>query len=307
MTDRDQIVVAIVGAGEMGTAVGRRLKSRGARVLTSVQGRSTASKQRVHRMGLDVVDSDAELVREADFVLSIVPPGAAIDVARQYRTALGKTAKNPIFADCNAISPATARRIGEILSGSGFRYVDAGIIGGPPPTDLSIAGPRFYASGADARNFAALSRYGLDIAVLDGPVGAASGLKLSYAGLTKGITALGAAMIAAATKEGLADALRGELARTQPQILRRLARQIPAMFPKAYRWIAEMNEIAQFLGDDNRGALLYRGAASLYERIAAANSASGKSEDIRTLSDFCAAAIDSLTRSSNEDESSRGR
>ena len=161
-----------------------------------------------------------------------------------------------------------------------------GIIGGPPPEDRAIPGPRFYASGAHARDFTMLARFGLDVAVLDAPIGGASALKLSYAGLTKGLIALGAAMVAGAARAGLADALAGELARTQPQILKRLGRQIPAMFPKAYRWVGEMEEIAEFLGTDEQGALMYRGAARLYERIARAQSEGG--DDLRALSDFCA-------------------
>ena len=290
-------VVAMIGAGEMGAAVGRRLKLNGARVLISIKGRSPASKQRVRRAELEVIDDDAALVRDADFVLSIVPPGVAVEIARRYRSALDACANHPIFVDCNAISPATARRIGEVLAGCRCRYVDAGIIGGPPPEDLSAAGPRFYASGEQAADFANLSRFGLDIAVLDSPIGAASGLKLSYAGLTKGITALGAAMIAAASRDGLADALRSELARSQPQILSRLARQVPAMFPKAHRWIAEMKEIAEFLGGNDQGAMIYEGAACLYERIAAENAHHEQTDGIRALADFCAAAIDSTRKS----------
>ncbi|MFZ1886740.1 MAG: DUF1932 domain-containing protein [Candidatus Binataceae bacterium] len=297
MDHSDQPVVAIIGAGEMGAAVGRRLKLRGARVLISVKGRSPESERRARRAELEVVDDDAALVRQADFVLSIVPPGVAMEIARRYRSALDAATKDAIFVDCNAISPATARRIGDVFSGCRCRYVDAGIIGGPPPEDLNAAGPRFYASGDQARDFAALSRFGLDIAVLDGPIGAASGLKLSYAGLTKGITALGSAMIAAASRDGLADALRSELARSQPQILARLARQVPAMFPKAYRWVAEMKEIAEFLGDDDRGAMIYNGAACLYERIATEN-AHDETDGVRALADFCAAAIDSTRNSS---------
>jgi putative dehydrogenase len=296
MSDSGQPIVALIGAGEMGAAVGRRLKRRGARVLISLEGRGPESERRVRRAEIEVVDDDAAVVRDADFVLSIVPPGVAVEIARRYRGALNAAVKNPIFADCNAISPATARRIGEILAGCRCRYVDAGIIGGPPPEDLNAAGPRFYASGGDAREFANLARFGLDIAVLDGPIGAASGLKLSYAGLTKGITALGAAMIAAASREGLADALRSELARSQPQILGRLARQVPAMFPKAYRWVAEMREIAEFLDGDDRGAMIYEGAARLYDRIAAENEADDSADDIRALADFCAAAIDSARK-----------
>ena len=129
-------------------------------------------------------------------------------------------------------------------------------------------GPRFYASGASATELMRLAKYGLDIAVLDAQVGAASALKLAYAGMTKGFTAIATAMLHAASREGLADALRAELARTQPQFLARLERSIPDMFPKAYRWVAEMEQIAEFIGDSREGAIIYDGFACLYEWIA---------------------------------------
>ncbi|SRR5579885_193943 len=291
MNSTAQPIVAIIGAGEMGAAVGRRLMIRGARVVTSLQGRSRDSAARVSRAGLEVIDDDAELVRDADFVLSIVPPAAALEVAERLQPALARSRSRPIFADCNAIAPATAVRAGERLAGC--RYVDAGIIGGPPPEQIDSPGPRFYASGPFAREFAALGGFGLDIAVLDGPIGAASALKLSYAGLTKGIIALGSAMVGAAARAGLADALSAELARTQPQILARLARGIPAMFPKAHRWVAEMEEIAAFIGGGDRGADTYRGIARIYERIARERSDRDAPGDIQALLDFCARAATS--------------
>jgi hypothetical protein len=39
------------------------------------------------------------------------------------------------------------------------------------------------------------------------------------------------------------------------------------MYPKAYRWVGEMREIATFLGE-HPGAQAFRGIADLYERIA---------------------------------------
>jgi 3-hydroxyisobutyrate dehydrogenase-like beta-hydroxyacid dehydrogenase len=152
-------------------------------------------------------------------------------------------------------------------------FVDAGIIGGPPVagTQDPAKGPRFYASGADARLLTRLASFGLDIAILDGPVGAASGLKLSYAGLTKGFTALCATMLGAAEREGLADALRSELARSQPSFLARMERALPDMRPKAYRWVAEMRQIAEFVGSPDEGATIYEGAALLYQRIASSS------------------------------------
>jgi L-threonate 2-dehydrogenase len=205
--DSRQIRVTIIGAGEMGAAVARRLHESGAKVMTSLAGRSPASIERVRRAGIEGVDDDHLLVRNADFVLSIVPPGVAVEVARRFRDPILRANAKPIFVECNAIAPTTTRRIEEILHGT--RLIDAGIIGGPPTagTQDPAQGPRIYASGADAHELARLTKYGLDIAVLDGPVGAASALKLAYAGMTKGFTALATAMVNAASREGLATGL----------------------------------------------------------------------------------------------------
>jgi putative dehydrogenase len=263
--------VAIIGAGEMGSAIGRRLREMGAPVITEVRGRSAESVERVRRAGLKVIEDDNELVSEATFILSIVPPGVAVEVAERFRGPISRAPIKPVFVECNAIAPITVRRIAETLAPTRCKFVDAGIIGGPPPAGVGSAdkGPRIYASGADAHLVAALSRYGLDIAVMDGPIGAASELKLSYAGVTKGLTALAAAVITGASRNGLADALHAELARSQPDMLKRFERFVPGMLLKAYRWVAEMEEIAKFLGEQNDGGMMYTGAARLYERVAA--------------------------------------
>jgi 3-hydroxyisobutyrate dehydrogenase-like beta-hydroxyacid dehydrogenase len=280
------IGIAVIGAGEMGAGVARRLRECGARVMTSLAGRSTPSVERMTRAGIEVIDDDARLSNEAHFVLSIVPPAVAIDVARRYSEVLRRSKSKPFFVDCNAIAPSTARRIGEVLEG--VRFIDAGIIGGPPVvgTQDPSKGPRFYASGEFANEMLRLSDYGLDIAVVDGPVGAASALKLAYAGMTKGFAAIATAMVHAATRAGLGDALRAELARTQPNFLARLQRAIPDMFPKAYRWAPEMDQIGEFIGDDREGAAIYRGMARLYEWIAAELERDA-SPDLEALIEFC--------------------
>ena len=104
--------------------------------------------------------------------------------------------------------------------------------------------------------------------VLGGPMNAASAVKMSYAGITKGTQALGAAMLLAATRGGTADALFAELQGSQPQMLAWLKRNLALMPPKAYRWIAEMHEIADFVGEDPSAHELYVGAAHFYEQIA---------------------------------------
>jgi 3-hydroxyisobutyrate dehydrogenase-like beta-hydroxyacid dehydrogenase len=286
MSEPSAISIAVIGAGEMGAAVARRMRECGARVMAPLKGRSAVSVERVRRAGIEVIDDDAMLANEADFVMSIVPPGVAVEVARRYSEVLRQSAKHPFFVECNAIAPATTREIEKILSGT--RVIDAGIIGGPPAagTQDPLKGPRFYASGEFASELMRLAKYGLDIAVLEGPVGAASALKLAYAGMTKGFSAIATAMLHAASREGLADALRAELMRTQPQFLARLERSIPDMMPKAYRWVAEMEQIAEFIGDDREGAAVYDGAARLYQWIAS-ELQRGDSADLAALLDFC--------------------
>lgn len=268
-SDHRERTIAVIGTGEMGAGVGARLREMGAQVLTTLRDRSAASAQRVKRAGLEVVDDDDELVRAAGFILSIVPPGQASAVADRFRAALCRAPEKPVFVECNAVSPPTVKRIAELLSSSGCPFIDAGIIGGPPAEGRIDKGPRIYASGTESNRLLALRKYGLDISVIDGPIGAASGLKMAYAGLTKGMIALGTAMMVGASRDGVLSGLRAELARSQPKLLSLLEARVPDMFRKAYRWVDEMDEIAQFLGSAGAGAAIYEGAARLYAQISA--------------------------------------
>jgi putative dehydrogenase len=258
-------VVAVIAPGMMGSAVGRRLVERGCRVTTVLGGRSEGSAARARDAGMTTVD-EAEAVK-ADIVMSIVPPAAALPLAERLLPVLQGTRQKPIYVDCNAVHPRTVENIAAVITATGCPFVDAGILGGPPKP--SYDGPIFYASGEAAARFAMLEQYGLKIRVLDGPIGAASAVKMSYAGITKGFTALGAAMMLAATREGTADTLRAELAESQPALFGWLTRQMPQMHSKAHRWVAEMEEIAEFVGDDPAARQLLEATARLYERLAA--------------------------------------
>jgi L-threonate 2-dehydrogenase len=257
-------VVAVIAPGMMGAAVAGRLVENGLKVLTSLSGRSaeTVARAKKHRL----TSATDEEIAAADFILSILPPGDAVSLAQRFAPALTASNSKPVYVDCNAVSPKTTERIAAAIAPTGSPFVDAGIIGSPPkPGD---AGPRIYASGSDAPRFATLRQYGLDIRVLDGPMSAASAVKMSYAGITKGTQALAAVMMLAATRGGSADALFKELEFSQPHMLAWLKRSLSMMPPKAYRWIAEMHEIADFVGEDPSGHELYVGAAHFYEQIA---------------------------------------
>jgi len=257
-------VVAVIAPGMMGAAVGQRLVDNGLKVLTSLKDRSQDTVARAKAAGM--AGASDEEIAATDFILSILPPGDAVSLAERLVPSLKASNSKPVYVDCNAINPVTVERVAAAIAPTDCAFVDAGIIGSPPkPGD---AGPRFYASGPAAPRFATLRDYGLDIRVLDGALAAASALKMSYAGITKGTQAIGAAMMLAATRAGSADDLFKELQSSQKEMLGWFKRGLSTMPPKAYRWVAEMHEIADFVGEDPAAHELYEGAAHFYERIA---------------------------------------
>ena len=257
--------VAIVAPGNMGSAVAKRLTEHKVTVLTSLAGRSEASSKRAREAGMTAVDDRA--LAEADFLLSIVPPGDALALAKRLAGVLTAANKKPIYVECNAVSPQTMNHIAKVIGTTGCGFVGAGIIG--PPPKPGTTNTKIYAAGPAAPEFAKLNDHGLIVRVLDGPVTAASALKMSYAGITKGFTALGAAMMLAAARGGSADALKRELAESQPALLAWLTKSVPGMYSKAYRWVAELDEISAFVGDDHDEHAMLEAAARFYERIAA--------------------------------------
>ncbi len=279
-------LIAVIAPGEMGAGIGLRLTERGARVITSLASRSAASAKRAERAGMIAAASDDEIVA-ADIVLSVVPPKDAVGLAARLKPAITRAAKKPIYVDCNAVAPNTAEAIGAILAGSGAAYVDGGIIGAPPtPT---TAGARLYVSGERARDVLRLGSYGLDVRLLEGPIGAASALKMSYAGITKGFTAISALMMLGATRAGCAQELHKELAESQPHLLAWLGRQMPKMPPKAYRWVAEMEEIGAFLDGIAGGRDAYEAIARLYQHVADVQEKPRTPDDaVARLDAFCA-------------------
>ncbi|WP_250529313.1 NAD(P)-dependent oxidoreductase [Caballeronia sp. ATUFL_F1_KS4A] len=259
MTQSKQPTIAILGAGSMGSAIGRTLTQGGARVLTSLEGRSAASAARAREASME--DASLDDLVACDFILSIVPPSVAVDTAQRLAPLFERASAQPVYIDCNAINPATVGQIERALEPTRTPFVDASIIGQP-------SAPKFYMSGPHAKRTQLLADHGLVVRVLDGPNGAASALKMSYAGITKGLTALGSAMALAAMRNGAGDALLSELAASQPALAAWLAGNVPRMPPKAYRWVAEMEEIAEFVGDEFAEHRIYEGAAGLYARLA---------------------------------------
>lgn len=257
--------VGLLSPGDMGHSVGKVLVHGGMPVYTCLTGRSQRSAALAETAGLTNAESLEDLVQQVDLFLSIVPPARATSVAQEIANAVKSTGASLIYLDCNAIAPETSREVGRIVEAAGAVFVDGGIIGPPPKVDGP--GPRIYVSGSAADTITQLRENGLDIRPIGDVIGHASGVKMCYAAMTKGLTALGTELLVAAEAMGLSNPLRAELEFSQKQLLAHFERSIPGMPPKAYRWVGEMEEIAKTFQDVGMTPKILLGAADMYRLV----------------------------------------
>jgi 3-hydroxyisobutyrate dehydrogenase-like beta-hydroxyacid dehydrogenase len=231
-------VIGLLHPGDMGSAVGNVLRLAGHQVLYASQGRSAGTVRRAIAAGLTDTGSVGSLVEQCEVVLSICPPSAALEVARLVDGFTG------IYVDANAISPATTRAVATVIETGGGRFVDGGIIGGPPSPER-VAATRLYLSGELAQDVVGLfDGTALDARVVGSEAGHASALKLCFAAWTKGTAALLLAIRATAEAEGVEEALLAEWAISQPDLAKRSAGAVASAQSKGWRWVGEMEEIA---------------------------------------------------------------
>lgn len=256
--------IGILSPGDMGHTVGNVLRQNGLRVITCLEGRSARTRALAEKAGIIDVPTYRQLVTEATLVLSIMVPAQAMPAAEAIADALRETDTQLTYADCNAIAPQTVRKLGEVITSAGGTFVDASIIGPPPRIPGAT---RFYASGSELEAFLALNRYGLDVRPLGEEVGLASAIKMCYASLTKGLTALCTELLTAAERLGVSDALTAEFRLSQSALFERMEKGLPSMPPKAKRWIGEMEEISATFEHVGLTPNILAGAADMYRFV----------------------------------------
>ncbi|HEY7293433.1 MAG TPA: DUF1932 domain-containing protein [Dehalococcoidia bacterium] len=260
----DPAAIGILSPGDMGAAIGAVLREHGLPVLTCLAGRSELTRLRAREAGFaEVADLDA-LVREAGLILSVLVPAEAEALAGQVAEATRRTGATPVFADCNAISPGSMRRIAARFGDTAATVIDAGIIGPPPGAGR---GTRIYCSGPDVTALEALNAHGLDVRVVGPEIGQASGLKMVYAASTKGTTALWTELLLAARALGLDAALAREFSNSRSDVAGRISASIPSMPRRARRWVGEMEEIAATFAEVGLTPRILEGAADLYRFV----------------------------------------
>jgi 3-hydroxyisobutyrate dehydrogenase-like beta-hydroxyacid dehydrogenase len=231
-------VIGLLHPGEMGAAVGACVDGE---VIWASDGRGDATRARA--TAFRDAGTVAALVAEADVILSICPPHAAVDIARACAGFAG------IYVDANAISPQRAQEVAALQP----RFVDGGIVGGPP----TEPGTTLYLSGGDAETAAALFA---GSALATRIVSNASAVKMAYAAWSKGTTALLLAIRDVARAHGIEDEWR----LSAPELAAKLPRAEAAKAKKGWRWIGEMEEIADTFAAAGQPEGFHRAAAEVY-------------------------------------------
>jgi hypothetical protein len=260
MTLPSRPVVGMLHPGAMGAALGAALKPVAGEVVWADAGRSHATAKRAELADLVAVPDVPQLVSRSDLVISICPPHAALDVAKQ----VAAVNRPVLFLDANAVAPATVRMIGDLLGVE--HVVDGGIIGPPAwergSTVLWLSGT---AAGAVAALFAGSA---FDASVLGDELGQASALKACFGLQSKALPSLWLTLAEAARRYRVEDELRSELRREGIDLDAQLASIAQRAAPKAWRWAGEMDEAAGVFTEVGLPDGFSRAAAEVYRAMA---------------------------------------
>ncbi|KAL6868410.1 6-phosphogluconate dehydrogenase [Trichoderma novae-zelandiae] len=279
--------VGILSLGDMGAGIARLLIAHGYPVSTNCQGRSEDTVERARNAGVELLSSDLELVQQSSVIFSVVPPRDAEATAQRIVDALsgGSRQETLYYVDLNAVAPSTCKSIAALFEKARVpvKFIDACILGGPPSLkkkkesdgegeadewdqpSIPVSGPDLLASLPDGERLTSV----LKLRTISTEIGAASGLKMCFASITKGFTALVTQSFTTAHRLGVVDELKRELNGMVPAMLTRAERGVPGMPPKAYRWVREMEEIAKTFSEEGGWeGTVFEGIAGVYRAVA---------------------------------------
>ena len=256
--------IGVLGLGSMGAGVAADLKKSGIEVVSALEGRSAATRERAEQAGVCVLSSLDEVIARADTFLSIVPADQAEPLAQAVAARL--KAKSLHYVDCNSITPSKTLRIARAVEAAGALYSDGGIIGPPPGGKMKT---RLYVSGPHRDVLTKLASERMPVLPLGGGLTEATEMKVLFSAAIKGATALLANVLAAAAKVGLLDRVVGELDAVRPGLLGCVRNSAPELGDKAARWAVEMADLAEGLADMGAHGGYHKTAGESYRRLAA--------------------------------------
>ncbi len=253
--------IGFIHPGTMGISLAASAQATGHAAYWVSTNRSQETRQRAEKYGLVPTTSIDALCEKCSIIISVCPPHAAMDVAREVLDA----SFSGIYADVNAIAPEKTKAMSELMASTEIDFVDGGIVGGPAwhPDSTWL-----YLSGKCSNEVAECFIKGpLETHVIDDEIGKASAVKMSFAAYTKGTTALLCAILATADELGVRDELELQWSRNGSDFAQKAQDRMRNVTAKAWRFTGEMEEIAETFNSVGLPPGFHRASQDIYERI----------------------------------------
>ncbi|RDW90515.1 DUF1932 domain-containing protein [Aspergillus mulundensis] len=275
---------------------------------------SERTRERAQSINIQLCPSIKDLVSLCSVILSIVPPKDSFATAQRiHETMSGSPSRNqnqPLYyLDLNATAPSLTRETNDLLSPNpNIVYIDGGIIGGPPRRTSTAEEdkwtlPSIVTSGPSLPSNPAYTHLleTLNIEHISPSIGAASGLKMCFASMTKGVYALAIQSFVTAESMGVFPELKRYMGEHNPGTFEIVNKGVVGMPPKAWRWVNEMQQIGAMMEEEGgfeRG--LYEEIGEVY-RVVAEDTAlgleqTGRRERGTTVEDVVAVMREGMKR-----------
>ncbi len=280
-------IIAILYPGELGARVGAALVARGEKVITTLEGRGAETRRRCEESGIAVRPTFAQVVREADVILSLVPPAAAEEVARDYASLAHLAPPHALFVDVNSIRPALAVELCRLIEAADRGFVDGTING--LASRFSDGGTLFL-SGARAGEVAELFDGATRLQLLGLEPGSASAMKMMLSGISKGVCALFVELALTARRQGILNEMLTASSQIYPEVTNLVHRMLPTYAQHADRRAEEMRQLEATVRDSGTDPLVTGALRELHEQLARVGRKSDMSGGVVALIELLAKA-----------------
>lgn len=263
--------IAFIGMGEAGSAFvqgwghARAPQIRAYDIKSDDPVTAPEITARCAALGIRACASLADAVTGADLVFCTVTADQAVIAAKAGAGLIGQGA---VWLDLNSVAPSSKRSSAEVIEAAGGRYLDVAVMS-PVHPKLNLA--PCLISGPHATQMAPiLEALPMTVRVIEGPVGAASSIKMIRSVMVKGLEALTAECVLAAVAAGVEDEVLGSLANSHAGTdwPRAAAYNFERSIAHGTRRAAEMEEVAKTLTDLGLYADVTQGTIQWQRRLA---------------------------------------
>lgn len=206
----------------------------------------------------------AEALADSSLVFCVVTADQALIAARQ---AAASIRPGTLYLDCNSCAPGTKRRAADVIEKAAGRYVDVAIMAPVHPAlhrvPMLLSGPHAAAA------LEALAALDMQAKIAQGPVGAASSIKMVRSIMVKGLEALMVECVLAGRRAGVDEPVLDSLEGTFPEFRwkERAAYMLERVMVHGVRRAAEMREVALTVEELGLSAFMSGAAIQWQQRI----------------------------------------